>query len=220
MWKRNNIPEAKALDKKHTSGVFMSEPDGGRMHPDGILQELARGEPGAFEKLYDQYSGRIYFYCLAQLRSQQDAEDVMQEVMLRLVRSRDKFVKVKNLAAYVFTTARNEIRRYVSKHRSHPTVSDDEVVLVVPTPEAEDADLSGLAKAVNAAIRELPPEQSEIVSLKHWVGLTFAEIAEVLGISSNTAASRYRYALEKIRSLVEKKNEQDTRREVEQLQAR
>jgi RNA polymerase sigma-70 factor (ECF subfamily) len=49
----------------------------------------------------------------------------------------------------------------------------------------------------------LPSEQSEVVILKHWEDLTFAEIAEVLGISQNTVASRYRYAMEKLQRALE-----------------
>ena len=59
------------------------------------------------------------------------------------------------------------------------------------------------AERVRRILAGLPAEQSEVVTLKHWEDLTFAEIAEVLGISQNTVASRYRYAMEKLQRSLE-----------------
>ncbi|MFM7923664.1 MAG: RNA polymerase sigma factor, partial [Planctomycetaceae bacterium] len=59
------------------------------------------------------------------------------------------------------------------------------------------------AEQIRRILDSLPSEQSEVVILKHWEDLTFAEIAEVLGISQNTVASRYRYAMEKLKRALE-----------------
>jgi len=60
-----------------------------------------------------------------------------------------------------------------------------------------------VSESVRRILKSLPAEQSEVVTLKHWEDLTFAEIAEVLGISQNTVASRYRYAMEKLQRALE-----------------
>jgi RNA polymerase sigma-70 factor (ECF subfamily) len=62
---------------------------------------------------------------------------------------------------------------------------------------------------VNAAMQELPPEQREVIVLKFFHGMTFSEIGRVAGISPNTAASRYRYALDKLRLLLEEEKEDE-----------
>jgi RNA polymerase sigma-70 factor (ECF subfamily) len=71
----------------------------------------------------------------------------------------------------------------------------------------EREDRSGRdAEALELAVRELPPEQQEVVTLKIWGDLTFQEIAETLEIPANTAASRYRYALEKLKDKLTRGN--------------
>ena len=65
---------------------------------------------------------------------------------------------------------------------------------------AQDPDELAFQAALESALAELPPEQREAVHLKAWGGFTFEEIASALGISPNTAASRYRYGLDKLRT--------------------
>jgi RNA polymerase sigma-70 factor (ECF subfamily) len=74
------------------------------------------------------------------------------------------------------------------------------VRLSAPEPPGVDSDR---AVRLEQALRALPAEQREVISLKVDGGLTFAEIAALLGVSANTAASRYRYALEKMRAALE-----------------
>ena len=64
---------------------------------------------------------------------------------------------------------------------------------------ADDLDERAFRKALSAALGELPADQRAVVHLKLWEGLTFEQIAELLGIPLNTAASRYRYGLDKLR---------------------
>ena len=65
-----------------------------------------------------------------------------------------------------------------------------------------DPDAAEFARRVQRALDDLPPDQRSVAHLKLWQGLTFEEIASVQGIPLNTAASRYRYAIEKLRSLL------------------
>jgi RNA polymerase sigma-70 factor, ECF subfamily len=163
-----------------------------------LARRLADGSPEAFADLYDRFGARLYHYLLGQTRSADAAEDLAQTVMLRLVRSRKRLRGVENLRAYVFTIARNELMRAREKRRVPETETPVEM-LVAPESGLDRADLDELRTAVAA----LSPQRLEVVSLKLWQGLTFAEIGEVLGISPNTAASRYRYALENLRERME-----------------
>ncbi len=73
----------------------------------------------------------------------------------------------------------------------------------VGTEQAPPLDDYEMQRSIRLAVEKLPPNQSEVVVLKIWEGMTFLEIAEVLGESPNTVASRYRYALEKLTRLLQ-----------------
>src|SRR5687768_10903211 len=76
---------------------------------------LARGAHAAFAELYDSCADRVHHYLVVRLGSRSDADDVLQETFLRLVRGRAKLAGVENLVAYVFTVARNEALRLTEK---------------------------------------------------------------------------------------------------------
>jgi RNA polymerase sigma-70 factor (ECF subfamily) len=113
---------------------------------------------------------------------------------------RHRLAGVTDLDAYVFTMLRHaasrRLRRRSLADRTLARVGRDRHAGEgISTPAPEPAD-----EALAAAVAALPPEQREVIALKIDGGLTFAEIAGVIGVSANTAASRYRYALEKLRA--------------------
>ncbi len=128
-----------------------------------------------------------------------DAEDVVQEAFLRFWRSRQRAAEP---AAYLFTCVKRcafewlrgqgrRTRREERAARSEPT----EPMLLVGAIEQEER-----RAAIEVALRQLPPEQREVVVLKIWGELSFPQIAAALEIPVNTAASRYRYALTRLRA--------------------
>ena len=168
-----------------------------------LAARLATGEAQAFAELYDRYGSRLYAYLLGRTGRVDQAEDLLQTVMLRVVRYRRKLRKVRNLRAWLFTLARNEALR-AHGQRVVPEESSVDPGLLPALP-GHDADQEG--EALRLAVARLSPERREVISLKIWQQLTFAEIGEVTGVSPNTAASRYRYALEDLRGMLEKINE-------------
>ena len=162
-----------------------------------LAARLAKGEEQAFADLYDEYGGRLYGFLLGQTGRADAAEDLLQAVMLRVVRYRRKLAKVDNLRAWLFTLARNEARRRHGKSRLPESDTVDPMLLTAP-PDEEVED----GEALRRAVARLAPERHEVISLKIWQQLTFSEVGEVLGISRNTAASRYRYALEDLRGFL------------------
>jgi RNA polymerase sigma-70 factor (ECF subfamily) len=159
---------------------------------------LARGEEPAFAELYDEYGGKLYGYLLARTGVAATAEDLLQTVMLRVVRHRRKLRNVGSLRAWLYTLARNEANRQLARRGPRETEALDPDLLSAPPGEDDDGE------TLRAAVARLAPERREVISLKVWQELTFAEVGEVLGISPNTAASRYRYALEDLRGLLER----------------
>jgi RNA polymerase sigma-70 factor (ECF subfamily) len=170
----------------------MAEPTG-----DKRIEGLVLEHEDAIAVLYDRFVPELFRFARMMLDSSQDAEDAVQEVFIGLVRTRQTLRDVANLRAYLFAALRRETARLSASRKARRSLALDQVGDV-----AEPKSLrreSEQTAPLERALRGLPAEQREVIALKIDGGLTFAEIACVLGISANTAASRYRYALAKLR---------------------
>ena len=167
---------------------------------------LAAGDQSSYQAAYDLYGAALYRTAARMLGSAADAEDAVQEVFASIVRSRQRIAGVANLEAYLFVSLRRAAGRIRRRERFGPTADLDESWMAVRAGEGKGPDES---ENLRRAVERLPVEQRETLALKIDGQLTFARIGEVLGISPNTAASRYRYALEKLRQVLEK--DDDTR---------
>ena len=133
-----------------------------------------------------------------------DAEDVVQEAFLRFWRSRDRaddpiaylYACVKRAALDWQRGGRRRVRREEEAASARGTGAADEPLLTAPMEREERR------AAVEAALAGLPEAQREVLVLKVWAGLSFPQIAAALDIPADTAASRYRYALAKLRGLL------------------
>jgi RNA polymerase sigma-70 factor (ECF subfamily) len=158
-----------------------------------VLARLAAGQPGAFAELYDRFGARLYRTALGLLGRREDAEDCVQDLFAALVRSRARMADVRDLPAYLFASLRRQALRRVAGRRDQPASLGDDCP--GREPRAEDP----RSEALERALQSLSVEQREVIALKIEGQLSFAEIGLVLSISPNTAASRYRYALEHLR---------------------
>ena len=125
------------------------------------------------------------------VRSVADAEDIVQEAFVRFWRKQHSINNRALLFATVRSIALDLLRRDARRARREADALADADQAVEP--HFDDLDES--KRALAAAIDRLPAEQREVLVMKIWNDLTFADIASVLNISQNTAASRYRYAL-------------------------
>ena len=124
-------------------------------------------------------------------RSAADAEDVVQEAFVKFWRRNHDVTNRGLLYATVRSVALDLLRRDSRRARREASALSDADQSVQPAFDIENDS----QRALVAAIDLLPDEQREVLVMKIWSELTFAEIADTLGISQNTAASRYRYAL-------------------------
>jgi RNA polymerase sigma-70 factor (ECF subfamily) len=153
---------------------------------------------------YDRHGAAMFRVAWTLLRSRPDAEDAVQEVFLGLARSPATLARIENVRAYLFSALRHAVGRIAARRKAGP-LADNPPGREPMTLDAETSD------ALERGLAALPIEQREVLTLKIDGGLTFAEIADVLGIRLKTAASRYRYALEKLRAtLTEVLNEPRT----------
>ena len=151
-------------------------------------------------RVYDEHAQALFAFLLSFIRSDADTRDLLQELFLKLARRPELLAGVREERGFLLRLARNlaidHIRRRDTRGRKHEESAAETASIFAEETEGEDGDFrAALAHALGA----LPPEQRAIVQLKLWEDLTFEEIAEALEISPNTAASRYRYGLDKLR---------------------
>jgi RNA polymerase sigma-70 factor (ECF subfamily) len=156
---------------------------------------------------FRDHGSRLLLFARSQTRSNADAQDVLQDSMLRLWKSYSSaeeespppplplaYTAIRHAAV---DQARRNTRRTKREQKSEYLVDDDATASDwFGTAGLEEKER---AAAIQEAISKLPPKFSEVLTLKIWGEQTFAEIAESLGIPLNTAASRYRYALDALR---------------------
>jgi RNA polymerase sigma-70 factor (ECF subfamily) len=152
------------------------------------------------EELYERHGESLYRYLLFRLGSVEDAEDALQEAFCRFARYDLRWRFVRDPRAFVFRVARNEanrlLRRRLGRREGEKMIVTEARAAFEPAFAApEDPSLSALLQRAEG----LPAEQKEAVFLKVFYGLTFKEIGLVCGVTTNTAASRYRYGIERLR---------------------
>jgi RNA polymerase sigma-70 factor, ECF subfamily len=160
----------------------------------GIKRLLRRADTGALEQIYDAYGSALYRYLLAMLGRHAAVEDALQDLFVHVAKKCAQLAEADNLHAYLIRIARNIALKHIRARRDSSEIDD---FLVAANPLDHGLDDQQRAH-VSRALSALPDEQREVVALKTFEGLTFEQIGELLDISPNTAASRYRYGTDKL----------------------
>jgi RNA polymerase sigma-70 factor, ECF subfamily len=152
------------------------------------------------ERLYDEHAQALFAFLLNFTRDEDDTRDVLQEVFVKLVRQPDALRSARDERAFLIRLAHNAaidlMRRRSTRARNHEQFGKEKIS---PFAATADPDEAAFREELSIALGELPSEQRAVVHLKLWEGLTFEQIADALEIPQNTAASRYRYGLDKLR---------------------
>ncbi len=143
------------------------------------------------KSLYEKHGSALAAYVCCGGLDFPSAEDVVQQVFLKLLQAKVSMPQAP--VPYLYRAVRNAALNYRRNSGCETSLPNDEQWLVVTDGRPDEL------LAVQGALRELPEEQRETVFLKIWGGMTLREIGELLEIPTNTAASRYRYALDKLR---------------------
>jgi RNA polymerase sigma-70 factor (ECF subfamily) len=161
---------------------------------------MADAGDGDLERLYDAHAQALFAFLLNWTRHEADTKDLLQEVFLKLSRRPALLEGLENPRSFLLRLAHNAAidlrrRRATREHYQERSAAESEAVFLT----ASAPDESRFRRALGEALGELPADQRAVAHLRLWEGLTFEAIAELLDISINTAASRYRYALDKLR---------------------
>ncbi|MGD0412018.1 MAG: sigma-70 family RNA polymerase sigma factor [Verrucomicrobiota bacterium] len=156
--------------------------------------------PPNIERLYDGHAQALFAFLLNLLRNEADTYDVMQELFLKLGRRPALLLGVREERGFLLRLAHHAaidlIRRRDARERHYHQLAREPIPLFA---QSADPDERVFREKLAEALGELPPNQRAVVHLKLWEKLTFEAIAETLEIPLNTAASRYRYGLDKLR---------------------
>ena len=153
-----------------------------------------------FERLYDEHAQPLYAFLLNFTRDEADTRDLLQELFVKLARSPKLLDGIREERAFLIRLAHNAavdlMRRRGTRDQTRENFAAE---MISPFAPASDPDETVFREELAVALGELPADQRAVVHLKLWDDLTFEEIAAALGIPPNTAASRYRYGLDKLR---------------------
>ena len=157
--------------------------------------------PPDLARLYDEHASALFAFVLNVTRHEADTRDVLQEVFHKLAARPELLCDLRDERAFLLRLAHHAaidlLRRRGTRERSHERFGAEAPALFAASPEPDEA---AFRRQLAEALGELPVEQRTVVHLKLWEGLTFEQIAAALDIPLNTAASRHRYGLDKLRA--------------------
>ena len=170
-----------------------------------LMLAYGRGDAAAFDALYRRHKAPLYRFLLRQCRDAAAAEELFQDIWMNVIRVRASYTVTARFSTYLFKLAHNRLIDHYRRNAPHALVSFDEHEEGhdAPAPRANlphvaydvRAEAARLLELVNA----LPDAQREAFVLQHESGMTVEEIAEATGVSRETAKSRLRYAIAKLR---------------------
>ena len=153
------------------------------------------------ERLYDDHAQALFAFLLNFTRDEADTRDVLQDVFIKLARQPDLLNSARDERAFLLRLAHNAaidlMRRRGTRDKHHEQFGAEQISSFASTTDPDEA---AFRQDLSAALGDLPSDQRAVVYLKLWEGLTFEQIAATLDIPLNTAASRYRYGLDKLRA--------------------
>ncbi len=182
-----------------------------------VIAYVEHGDQRAFSQLLARHQERIFGYLMGMVRDREVANDLFQETLYRAIQAmherRGSYESQGRWLAWTMRIARNAALDWLRSRKKWSDVDksfgDEEGTsfwdrLPDEAPDAQSLlGRSHLWEEVEAAIEQLPPEQREVVLMRHQSELTFREIAELTGVSINTALGRMRYALINLRKILE-----------------
>jgi RNA polymerase sigma-70 factor, ECF subfamily len=171
-----------------------------------LMLRYRDGDAAAFEELYGRHRGGVFRYVLRQVGLRSAAEEVFQEIWMHLISSRARYRVEARFATFLYHVAHNCVIDHFRRKAPLQLISlddDPQEAVQVAGPEREQPERAvamrqSATKLLNA-LALLPPEQREVFLLHEEGGMTLEEIAAVTGTGKETAKSRLRYALARLR---------------------
>ena len=178
-----------------------------------LVQKFIQGDQTALEELVGRHKNRVFTYIVLIVKNHQLAEDIFQDTFIKVIRSlkNGKYTENGKFVSWVLRIAHNLIIDHFRKEKLLNTTSNDETEIDLFNSQkfAEDniedkLVYDQITEDVRKLIDLLPEDQRQVIVMRHYMGLSFKEIAKQTDVSINTALGRMRYALINLRKLIEK----------------
>lgn len=167
-----------------------------------ILEQFAAGSHAAFRVLFMRYHPKVYYFVLGLVKSEDDAEDLTQEIFLKLWTHRSRFVEVRTFGSYLYVLAKHTAFNYMASHRISPQGLEEgmeDVGKQADTPY-EELVAKDLRLLVDMVVDSMPAQRKTIYRMSRDEGLSNAEIAERLQLSKKTVENHLNLVLKELRN--------------------
>ena len=177
-----------------------------------LMLAYAAGDAAAFETLYARHKGRLYRFVLRGIRERGIAEELFQEIWVRVIEARQRYAPQARFTTWLYTIAHHRMVDHWRKRGLNvvPLARDDSDDPARPEPAAEaarepqrQAETNEQLERLGRALQVLPPAQREAFLMREEGGLTLAEIATATGSNEEAVKSRLRYAVAKLREALD-----------------
>ncbi|MFW5759713.1 MAG: RNA polymerase sigma factor [Cyclobacteriaceae bacterium] len=176
-------------------------------HTQQLLISIAKNnEKAAFATFYNYYHARLIRFALLFLKSYQDAEDVVSEVMIKLLKQKDRLPEIKNFEGYLYLAIKNQALNLLKKHQIKTGISVDigEDHLTHQYVQPYDSILAEeLRNLIFATVEKLPPKRRMVYKMVKDDGLKIKEVAELLEIAEKTVKKHLELAIRSLKEVVE-----------------
>ena len=179
-----------------------------------LIGRYLDGDFASLEFLINRYKDKVFTYIVINVKNQHLAEDIFQDTFIKVVKSLSvgKYTENGKFVSWVMRIAHNLIIDHYRKLKNQNTCSNDDYEMDLLNSQKfsertiEDMIINEqIMEDVRGLLDELPEDQRAVVMMRHYMGLSFKEIAEQTNVSINTALGRMRYALINLRRLVDEK---------------
>jgi RNA polymerase sigma-70 factor (ECF subfamily) len=167
-----------------------------------LIKQYRSGNAAAFDQLYERYRLPVYNYVFRQVNLQALAEDIFQDVWIKVIQAFEKQETPANFPAWLFTIARNKITDHWRKKNPAPLENEEDIVSESPVAE-QLAFIRSCMDRLLALLEKLKPEQRDAFILQQESGLSLDEIASIADCGRETIKSRLRYAMQKLKKGLE-----------------
>jgi len=176
-------------------------------YPPELLLRIASGDQAAFQHIYTGFYKRLYQFALAIVKTRETAEEIVEDVFVRIWQKRQDISSIRNLRVYLYTATKNASLNYLSrKARASVTEPFDHIHVELSetalTPE-QILITTEIYQKILRTVEALPPRCKMIFKLVREDGLQYKEIAEILNISVNTIDAQMAIAVKRITLAIE-----------------
>lgn len=174
-----------------------------------LVHRLKNDDRIAFEKLFQMYAERIYYFTIKYIKNKEEAEEITQEVFVRLWNRRFDLKTDLSFSSYLFMIAKNAVIDLLRKRQKELNYNDEisSDLNLKSGNTVDSVEYKELSKLVSKSINDLPEKRKQIFLLSRDEGLTYKQISEKLDISIKTVESHMRLALQQLKKSIGKEYE-------------